>query len=481
MSKTNAENASKTRTLKPLPHKGYSPNVSINGVGGVVGVYQYSLPLHRIELQEGYLLATNPSSLSHDWAVDKLNSLLDYLLSAFRLYLGAERFHAKRYREALSMLLANLLHAHRRAGQLIVPRHTWHIKDHGSNPGKFTTRLLNPLCDYLAAAGLITLVIGPDNEYQGVCSWAVADPQLIARISQARIILNPKKQLAVVRDGDGKTIRRPRSRKKNLQLKRLEKPVRLHNRTWTKNYATLDGQYLVPWLTRIFNVSVDYGGRFYGDYQNLPSDDRKRIRINGQITVEHDYKSIHFNLLYGFEGLQFVGDPYQLEGFDRETGKQASLRLLNSDNLAAFKANVTRSGDINVQRTFAEYSINRGNYDRLRAIGLKADEPYKPKSLKGFIEGIKPGTKGDDLLEAIKQKHSAIAHWFGSPRIGLLLQRQDSDVMARALSQLARVPVLPVHDSIRCRRDDSKKVLDAMHSAYREITGFGITVETKAL
>ena len=50
--------------------------------------------------------------------------------------------------------------------------------------------------------------------------------------------------------------------------------------------------------------------------------------------------------------------------------------------------------------------------------------------------------------------------------------------MAQALTKLAGVPVLPVHDSIRCRRDDSKKVLAAMHSAYREVMGFRITIET---
>jgi len=498
MSKTSADKPAKqhpqTGTLKPLPHKGCSPNVVINGVEGVsvpsLGLsapYQFSLPLNWVEFDFGYCLATNPETFSHDWVISECGALIDEILTGFRDYRsfrGSERFHEKRYRGALNMLLANLLGAYRKNAHLLIPRNTSHHASRQRNPGKFSARILNALCEYMAKeAQLIAFHVGPDNEYQHMASWAVAMPELIARYEQAKILLHPERRHIEIRDDKKKPMRLPRNRNKAAEINRLERPAKLHNQTWTKHQATLRGVYVLPWLTRKFNLTIDYGGRFYGSYQNLPKEDRSLIRIDGQITVEHDYKAFDINLLYAFEGLQFVGDPYRLQGYDRQTAKQATLRFLNFEKpkLPAFKACVTRSGDIGVQRDFAEYTINRTNYERLRAVGLKADEPHKPKSLKGFIEGIKPGTKGEHLLTAIKQKHKAIAHWFCADRIGLLLQCRGSDVMARALTELAGVPVLPVHDSIRCRRDDSKKVLDAMHSAYREVTDFGITVETKAL
>jgi len=493
-SKTSADKPVQTGTLKPIPHKGCSPIVAINGVGAVsvpdltVSVpYQFSLPLNWVEFDFGYCLATNPESFSHDWVISECGVLIEEILTGFheyRTFHGGKRFHEKRYRGALNALLANLLGAYRKNAHLLIPRRTSHHADRQNNPGRFSARILNALCEYITKElQLITFHVGPNNEHQHMASWAVAMPELIARYEQAKILLHPERRHIEIRDDKKRFMRLPKNRNKVAEINRLERPAKLHNQTWTKHQATLRGVYVLPWLTRKFNLTIDYGGRFYGNYQNLPKEDRQLIRIDGQITVEHDYKAFDMNLLYTLEGLQFVGDPYRIQGYDRGTAKNATLRLLNfkEENLPAFKASVTRSGDINVQRDFAEYSINRTNYDTLRAIGLKAEEPYKPKSLKGFIPGIKPGTRGEQLFIAIMDKHKAISHHFCTDRIGLLLQKQGSDVMALALTQLARVPVLPVHDSIRCRRDDSKKVLDAMHSAYREVTGFGITVETKAL
>jgi len=498
MSNTDAKKPAKKPaqigTLKPLPHKGYSHIVVISGVGarGIpfqtgVKPYQLSLALNWVEFDFGYCLATNPKSLSHDWIVSECSVLIDEILQGFQAYRafhGGKKFHEKHYRAALNMLLANLLGAYRKNAHLLIPRRTSHHADRQKNPGKISARVLNALCEYMAKeAQLIAFHVGADNESWGACSWAVALPELIARYEQAKILLHPERRHIEIRDDNKRFMRLPRNRNKAAEINRLERPAKLHNQTWTKHQATLRGVYVLPWLTRKFNLTTDYGGRFYGNYQNLPKEDRPLIRIDGQITVEHDYKAFDINLLYAFEGLQFVGDPYRIQGYDRGTAKSATLRLLNfeEDKLPHFKASVTRSGDIDVQRDYAEYTINRENYERLRAVGLKADEPYKPKSLKGFIPGIKPGTKGEQLFFAIMDKHKAIAHHFCTKRIGLLLQKQGSDVMACALTELARVPVLPVHDSIRCRRDDSKKVLDAMHNAYREVTGFGITVETKAL
>jgi len=491
MSNTDAEKPAKKPaqigTLKPLPHKGYSPNVAISGVGARVVPYQLSLAFNWVEFDFGYCLATNPESFSHDWVISECGALIEEILTGFheyRTFHGGKRFHEKRYRGALNALLANLLGAYRKNAHLLIPRKTSHHADRQKNPGRFSTRILNALCEYMAKESqLITFHVGADNESWGACSWAVAMPELIARYEQAKILLHPERRHIEIRDDKKRFMRLPKNRNKVAEINRLERPAKLHNQTWTKHQATLRGVYVLPWLTRKFNLTVDYGGRFYGNYQSLPSADRKRILINGQITVEHDYKSFDINLLYAFEGLQFVGDPYRLQGYDRQTAKQATLRLLNFEKskLPTFKACVTRSGNIYVQQDFVEYNINRGNYERLRAVGLKAEEPYKPKSLKGFIPGIKPGTRGEQLFFAIMDKHKAIAHHFCTDRIGLLLQKQGSDVMACALTELAGVPVLPIHDSIRCRRDDSKKVLDAMHSAYREVTGFGITVETKAL
>jgi len=57
-------------------------------------------------------------------------------------------------------------------------------------------------------------------------------------------------------------------------------------------------------VRRIFsNGRWDHGGRFYGGWwQNIESELRGRLRIDGDITVERDYSGIHIMLLYLKEG-----------------------------------------------------------------------------------------------------------------------------------------------------------------------------------
>lgn len=476
-------------TLKPAPHKGLGLNVSINGMGGgvlPVGLsvpgYQYSLPFNRIEMDSALQLAPNGQGLAKEWQCKNAESLENALLENLREYLGVQRFRRDRYKAGLTMLMANLLQAYRLDAGLILPRHTWHKADDPRNPASISPRITNTWVDYLAELGLITLHVGRSNEYQGAASWAVADPQLIYQYEKARIVLHDKTQLVEIRGDAGTVLAHPKNRNKQARIKVLTKPVESYNRTWLKHQASLQGRYLIPWARRIFNHGrLDLGGRFYAPYQALPKADRAKIRIDGQVTVEHDYSALHFNLLYALEGLQFVGDPYALPGVDRGTSKQCGLRLLNSENLPGFKATVTRSGNKKIQQIHADYTARRENFERLRAVGLHAIEPTKPDCLEGIIDGVKPGTTGEGILQAYQERHQAVAHWFGVENIGLQLQFLDSEIMAAALLRLAGVPVLVIHDSIRCRRDDSKRVLDAMRDAYKEITGgFDIRIDSKA-
>jgi len=225
---------------------------------------------------------------------------------------------------------------------------------------------------------------------------------------------------------------------------------------------------------------MELGGRFYGYYQQIPSSDRKRILIDGQRTVELDYKSVHIALLYALEGLPVNTDPYVIDGHadKRSTFKAICLRLVNSDDLNSFKANITRSGNVSVQQDYDTYTKKRQHYERQRALKLKATPPIKPKSIsKGFIKGIPVGAVGDDLLSLVLERHKPIAHHFGTKNIGLRLQRLDSELIARALGKIEDIPCLPVHDSIRCRVSDVQRVLEAMTSAFKELHSQDITVK----
>jgi hypothetical protein len=444
------------------------------------GAYQYELPFNRIKLDSGLCLAKKGHWAKYDYCLT-LNSYIDSLLTDFQSWLGCSRFHKRKYSVAFDMLLANLLTAHYNDAQLLISRDNTHHIHATLNPDRISNKTLRLCCDYLAEKNLIGLLIGKANQHDENASWCVPLMPLIAELekAKARILLKSGATLVVVRDKDKQPIQRYTNRNKALKLKVLERSARHYYQTWLEHTATLDGKYLLPFVKRIFNESLEFGGRFYGSYQNLSSDVRGRILIDGERTVEPDFKAIHFHLLYAKEGLQFIGDPYLIKGYEhlRPVFKLLCLQLVNVENLSAFKACITRSGDPELQRQYSKYKARRAVYDESKALGLKATKPHKLKAFEGFIEGIPDGLNGEDLLNLLLQRHAPVAHYFGTDRIGLRLQKMDSEVMTSAIDKLKGIPCLPVHDSIRCKVSDVGAVKSAMRSAFKEVTGQSILVD----
>jgi hypothetical protein len=87
---------------------------------------------------------------------------------------------------------------------------------------------------------------------------------------------------------------------------------------------------------RIFNEKFCFGGRWYGPWwQNLPKKARSGLLINGEHTVELDYRACHLRLLYALRGLTLPfdianTDPYEVPGFTRQEIKLAFNIMLNA-------------------------------------------------------------------------------------------------------------------------------------------------------
>jgi hypothetical protein len=444
---------------------------------------QLSLRFNFIRIDKGLFLAPNGKRLRRMWIVDELAevSLVTELLNDLILQSG-KRLSRPKYLQAFSMLLANLLNALNTEGSLIVPRRTHHTPNAAINPLNITPTITNNVTNYLALVGLVTSHTGKSNEYEGNASWLTPTEELEVRLirSEARIRLARGTHAIVLKDRGKKHRKLPTDNAAQLEITRLSKPVRVHNKAWLEHRLTYQGRHTVPFIKRTFNNdSLALGGRFYNEgshYQNLPCKERKKLLIDGAVTVEIDYKSIHFNLLYSQTDSNAPKDPYEVKGYTRATMKSACLILLNSENLPAFKRNVTKSGNPKTIEAVTKYRQELSLYNEHRARGLKVKPPFKPLSFEGFIDGIPEGTIGLDLLTAIEDAHEPIKHLFGTPDIGLRLQYLDSEIMALAILKLEGMPVLPVHDSLICKVSDYLEVETAMLDAYYELTDRTITV-----
>ncbi len=211
------------------------------------------------------------------------------------------------------------------------------------------------------------------------------------------------------------------------------------------NYDNSETARLRPMrLRRIFNVDFDHGGRFYGGVENMPSDLRPKLTIDGQATVELDFAAFQLRMLYHMVGIEYKLDAYTVAaGYKpkhREIYKVIALAALNANN---------------------ETNCLRGIRNDLRK-----------NELGDLIGGI-TDSRIKPLLTNWINAHEPISEYMYSG-IGLALQRIESDI-ANCVLKIFRergVLVLPVHDSFVIEVAREKELKRVMRSCYRDKFGF---------
>ncbi len=187
-------------------------------------------------------------------------------------------------------------------------------------------------------------------------------------------------------------------------------------------------------MTRIFSQgSFNKGGRYYSQIQNLRSETRPYIYLNGEPTIEIDYSSFHPALLYATINKPIPdGDAYVIEGFSRDEVKVAFNVMLNRTGTAE-----------TAHKSIVEYVC---------------DDADKAKA----------------LVNAILTKHREIGDSFNTGA-GLTLQRKDSDIVTKLLTYFVdnNIPIITVHDSaiVPVRHVQSLKIL--MAEVYSEVVETG--------
>ena len=189
------------------------------------------------------------------------------------------------------------------------------------------------------------------------------------------------------------------------------------------------GDFSARRLYRVFNNgSWKEGGRFYGGWwMAVHKAMRPHILIDGEPTIELDFKGLHPRLCYHMAGrpLAEESDPYAVANYPRDLVKKAFNQLLNSTPEM-----------------------------RLRA-PAGADKALK-------------GAPYRNLLAAVQEAHRPIQDWFRAGR-GLRLQNWDSRIAKKVLDFLSRrgIVALPVHDSFIVQRRHERVLGETMSLAYR--------------
>ena len=218
-----------------------------------------------------------------------------------------------------------------------------------------------------------------------------------------------------------------------------------------ESYLFLAKKYL---QRKFNNGTLEDGGRFYNAWWiTIPKEWRKYITINGRPTVELDYAGMHLQMLYAKEGINILGDPYEIEGVDdqfRGVTKLMFVMIFNAE---------TRDNALEAIKNNSKIKSIRNN--------------KHPKGIKNF----------DQYLSVLERKYSVISHYFYSG-YGVKLQSQDSsivqNVMLRMLKEHQAI-TLPIHDSLIVDASYKEQLHDCMLEEFKTFTGATCKVKQKPI
>mgnify|MGYP000008454251 FL=1 len=252
-----------------------------------------------------------------------------------------------------------------------------------------------------------------------------------------------------------------------MRLLTLEQPyvIRLKKNKTAKKIE----EQLIPinqnkkFVRRIFSRGDwEANGRFYGGFwQQIGSEYRHHIRINGNRTVELDYSSLHPNILLVEQGNLPCEDVYSLgtkpvlPRFDlltqRKIMKMAVMMLLNA------------------------HSISKAYFALMNTYKTPKGEAKDPRSTITYSEFEK-------YVEAFINKHPSLENLIGKDQ-GIRLMYVDSQIIEAIIRNFIsyKLPILCVHDSIIVEEQHVELARAEMKAATNKILGTELSFDQNRL
>lgn len=273
---------------------------------------------------------------------------------------------------------------------------------------------------------------------------------------------------AIIRDVDGREVA-PTNR---AAFERIERPVWAVNEM-LQGTDIRDGKGFdirTP-MRRVFNKDMKHGGRLYGmgsiGWQNIPREERHDTTINGEPTIELDFKAIHPHILYSERGAPIPSDCYDVGNWPRDLVKLALLVLINAETLGEVVTVLANSDGEKITRD-EEGGIIDVTTERRLMKQIAGNDYSKAMSF------------AHKLVQDVKAHHSPIADDFHTGA-GIRLMNKDSEIAMHVLSTLTKMgePVLAVHDSFLVRSSVKDKLEEVMHEAAAKAGLMNIKIEAK--
>jgi hypothetical protein len=376
--------------------------------------------------------------------------------------LGLRAPTSAQHLEMRNSLLANLRLAHMqhpRARVFYSRDHAHYARTRRWSPPSYTRRVIVDVVDELEGAGVVTHNRTWPSPLATKRSTLAAEPTLIGRldVSSVEDLSYSLRYPIVLKDAGGQLLRFRSARRTramaddvNAQNEVLRSiSIQLHDPAWNiDRYGLLrgvTGGVVNPQrvqLYRVFNNGMwSYGGRFYGGWwQQLPSETRLTLTIDGDAVDEEDYSGCHLNLMCAMAGIAPPdGDPYRVE----------AIEMAFAGNLATARQ---------IAKISFQILLNANSYPSAQAA-------IASKIMEVNPTGSPPAASL--VIKALKARFPAFqALWHSG--LGLRLQRIDSDIAAHVMKRLRSkgIPTLPIHDSFVVQQRSRGELVDAMAAGF---------------
>jgi hypothetical protein len=239
-------------------------------------------------------------------------------------------------------------------------------------------------------------------------------------------------------------------------------------------FVLKSGMQIPRRLERHFRNTLALALRFYGAWQQMPSDLRQHLKMNGQRTVELDFGCFFPVLLLTQAGIKWTDrfpsrDAYQLERLhhaaaDRQ--ERQALRGFLKTVFARYCFDSIHTPDNVIRRLELDFI----DFDECEKYGA-------PENANQPAFGIITRLKNLPVREAVDQVVREYCSMFEGVDESLmdwkLLQQQESKITELVLDACIKnsIPCLPIHDGYRVIYGYHYQVMDFMKAASEEVTG----------
>ena len=183
------------------------------------------------------------------------------------------------------------------------------------------------------------------------------------------------------------------------------------------------------------NGEFFFGGRMAPPWVSLSSDDRKRLTINGEETIEIDRPASHINAMYDV----ITGAPYS-DGYPYD--------LIINNSLVPKHIVKNLSSFMQGARSVAGTTISVGNHYKREA--NKHDASEQDKLNYKEWHRYKKRVNSSTLIKEFLKKHIAVKDsYLKGKQYGDMIQCWESDIVFEVVIELVKrnIPVLTVYDS----------------------------------